>query len=240
VILCPYRSTDRGFPNLGHRGHGLACSFGWEREINLSTPEADANAIENEKIVVLILGGNPEGEELLYRQYRRGLMFLAKRHCPLQAEDCVQEAVMTAIQQIKKGRLENPAALPGYLTTILRRIALETRQKEQRRSGDQESFEVRVQTIHDRRENPERAFQIQQQAELMQAGLRQLKPAQREILTRFYLAGQTPAQICEEMGLTETQFRLHKSRSKQVLQESVSRSIKVPVGSNPSRACLAS
>lgn len=36
----------------------------------------------------------------------------------------------------------------------------------------------------------------------------------REILTRFYLHEQTQQQICDEMNLTETQFRLLKSRAK--------------------------
>ena len=36
----------------------------------------------------------------------------------------------------------------------------------------------------------------------------------REILTRFYLREQSQEQICEEMSLTETQFRLIKSRAK--------------------------
>ena len=31
---------------------------------------------------------------------------------------------------------------------------------------------------------------------------------------RFYLREQTPEEICDEMGLTETQFRLLKSRAK--------------------------
>jgi RNA polymerase sigma-70 factor, ECF subfamily len=36
----------------------------------------------------------------------------------------------------------------------------------------------------------------------------------REILTRFYLYEQSQEQICEEMELSETQFRLLKSRAK--------------------------
>jgi hypothetical protein len=36
----------------------------------------------------------------------------------------------------------------------------------------------------------------------------------REVLTRFYLQEQTVSQIAEEMSITETQFRLIKSRAK--------------------------
>ena len=36
----------------------------------------------------------------------------------------------------------------------------------------------------------------------------------REVLVRFYLREQTADEICRDMGLTETQFRLIKSRAK--------------------------
>jgi len=36
----------------------------------------------------------------------------------------------------------------------------------------------------------------------------------REILTRFYLQEQTQEEICAEMNLSDTQFRLLKSRAK--------------------------
>jgi DNA-directed RNA polymerase specialized sigma24 family protein len=60
----------------------------------------------------------------------------------------------------------------------------------------------------------------------MRKGLERLKPAQREILTRFYVQGQKPEQIRREMNLTATQFRLMKSRSKQVLEKSVTQTIR--------------
>jgi RNA polymerase sigma-70 factor, ECF subfamily len=36
----------------------------------------------------------------------------------------------------------------------------------------------------------------------------------RDILERFYLKEQTQEQICQEMSLSETQFRLLKARAK--------------------------
>jgi len=44
--------------------------------------------------------------------------------------------------------------------------------------------------------------------------LQEISPRDREILTRFYLHGQEQDEICQEMNLTETQFRLLKSRAK--------------------------
>ena len=44
--------------------------------------------------------------------------------------------------------------------------------------------------------------------------LRSSPPRDREILVRFYLREQTPAEICRDLDLTENQFRLIKSRAK--------------------------
>jgi DNA-directed RNA polymerase specialized sigma subunit len=48
----------------------------------------------------------------------------------------------------------------------------------------------------------------------MRVVLASLSPRDRNILERFYLQEQTQEQICEEMSLSETQFRLLKSRAK--------------------------
>ncbi len=54
----------------------------------------------------------------------------------------------------------------------------------------------------------------QEQQELVRSVLRRMSARYREILTRFYLDEQPQEQICQEMGLSDTQFRLLKSRTK--------------------------
>lgn len=53
-----------------------------------------------------------------------------------------------------------------------------------------------------------------QRSELVLSILRKMASRDREILTRFYLEEQPLEQICEDMSLTDTQFRLLKSRAK--------------------------
>ncbi len=53
-----------------------------------------------------------------------------------------------------------------------------------------------------------------QKIELMRTVLGELSEKDREILTRFYLHEQSQEQICEDMNLSDTQFRLLKSRAK--------------------------
>jgi RNA polymerase sigma-70 factor (ECF subfamily) len=68
--------------------------------------------------------------------------------------------------------------------------------------------------VADPRENPEESAIFRERAELIQRVLGELTERDREILTRFYLNEQSQDQICTEMSLTETQFRLLKSRAK--------------------------
>jgi RNA polymerase sigma-70 factor, ECF subfamily len=56
-----------------------------------------------------------------------------------------------------------------------------------------------------------------------------MAPRCREILERFYLREQRREQICREMSLTETQFRLLKSRAKARLGDRGQRRLKVTV-----------
>jgi RNA polymerase sigma-70 factor (ECF subfamily) len=48
----------------------------------------------------------------------------------------------------------------------------------------------------------------------MKSVLDSLSKRDRDILVRFYLNEEPQEQICREMALTETQFRLLKSRAK--------------------------
>jgi len=62
--------------------------------------------------------------------------------------------------------------------------------------------------------SPEDGSLAVERRRLIDAVLKGLAPRDREILFRLYLDAQSPDRICAEMGLTEAQFRLLKSRAK--------------------------
>jgi DNA-directed RNA polymerase specialized sigma subunit len=55
--------------------------------------------------------------------------------------------------------------------------------------------------------------------------LRELSDRDFEVLSRFYLREQTPRQICGEMGMTQVQFQLLKSRAKARLADLMRRKL---------------
>ena len=69
--------------------------------------------------------------------------------------------------------------------------------------------------LPDRGGNPEQIFLVGERRQLARRFIRMLPPHDREILARFYLHDQSREQICREMKLSFTQFRLHKWRAKE-------------------------
>jgi RNA polymerase sigma-70 factor, ECF subfamily len=189
----------------------------------MAAPTDHPQQVNNARIISLILSGDPTGEELLYVSFHRGLRFLAVRLSPLHADDCVQDTFLIAIKQIRTGKLSSPEALPAYLRTILRRMTWNFNAQSNRRTGGQDAYETAITSYADHRPDPEQELGVKDQARMMMDCLRSLKPRDQEILTRFYLQNQTAEDICSEMRLTETQFRLYKSRSKKLLEHAVAK-----------------
>ena len=101
----------------------------------------------------------------------------------------------------------------GFVRTIVRRQVaahidevVHTRKEET--SIDQGS------PLPDHSHSPEDRAISQEKLDVMMRTLRGMSGRDREILTRFYLQEQPQDQICKEMHLTDTQFRLLKSRAK--------------------------
>jgi RNA polymerase sigma factor (sigma-70 family) len=128
-------------------------------------------------------------------------------------EDRVHDTFLIVIQAIRRGDLREPERLMGFIRTVVRRQIssyIEQAVSRRREQGEMDSTFSMV----DRESSPEQRAIDQQKRELMAGILNRLGSRDREILTRFYLHEQTQEQICEEMALTETQFRLLKSRAK--------------------------
>lgn len=101
----------------------------------------------------------------------------------------------------------------GFVRTVVRRqVAASIEQAVHARRDLQDVEETTG--LADRSESPEETLICKQQAEIMSTVLGSISKRDREVLTRFYLLEQPQEQICREMRLTETQFRLLKSRAK--------------------------
>lgn len=166
------------------------------------------------ELVEKIRAGEPGAMEELYNLFSRGVRFyLCRQLGPHELEDRVHDTFLIVVQAIRRGELREPERLMGFVRTVVRRqVAAHIDRAVQTRKGQTElQWGLGV---SDERSDPEQDAIIRQKQEIMEKILRSVSRRDREILTRFYLLEQTQEQICLEMKLTETQFRLLKSRAK--------------------------
>jgi RNA polymerase sigma factor (sigma-70 family) len=152
--------------------------------------------------------------EQLYAVFSRGVRFyLCRQLGPQELEDKVHDTFLIVVQAIRRGDLREPDRLMGFVRTIVRRQVATYIDNAVQARKEQAELETGL-SICDGRSNPEEDAIARQHVEIMTSVLRSVSARDREILTRFYLLNQTQEQICSDMGLTDTQFRLLKSRAK--------------------------
>lgn len=174
----------------------------------------DLQAIDWQLLVTQIKGGKDEGMEQLYKLFSRGIRYyLCRQLGPQELEDKVHDTFLIVVNAIKRGDLREPERLMGFVRTVVRRQVAAYIEQAVHNRREQAELETGI-SVADRSQNPEQKAIIRQKAELMKSALDALSKRDRDILVRFYLQEQSQEQICREMSLTETQFRLLKSRAK--------------------------
>src|SRR5271165_4735848 len=165
-------------------------------------------------LVERIRRGEEAGMEELYRVFARGIRFYLCRQLGAQElDDKVHDTFLIVVQAIQRGDLREPDRLMGFVRTIVRRQVAAYIDEAVHSRREQAELDT-GHTIADLKENPEQIAMARQKADLMKSVLASLSQRDREILERFYLQEQPQDQICEQMHLSETQFRLLKSRAK--------------------------
>ncbi len=185
-----------------------------ERTVGSDDPSSVASKVDWYELVARIKRGDDSGLEDLYGLFGRGIRFyLCRQLGPQELDDKVHDAFLIVVQAIRRGDLREPERLMGFVRTVVRRQVAAYIDEVVHSRRDELHLDMGVR-VADSRKNPEQSAATKQKLELMQSILRSLSERDREVLTRFYLQEQTQEQICQEMKLTETQFRLLKSRAK--------------------------
>lgn len=191
-----------------------SCGVVGSRPPDPHNPYSGKAAVDLLALVDRVQSGDPQGMEELYRIFARGVRFYLCRHLGSQEiEDKVHDTFVLIVQAIMRGELREPERLMGYVRTVVRRQVAAHIDDAVHYRKEQLDVESGV-AIPDATTDPEKGAIWQQKSDLMECVLRRLSRRDREILTRFYLDEQPQEQICEEMNLSDTQFRLLKSRAK--------------------------
>ncbi|MGA2038196.1 MAG: sigma-70 family RNA polymerase sigma factor [Bryobacteraceae bacterium] len=165
-------------------------------------------------LVERIRAGDRAAMEELYGLFSKGIRFyLCRQLGPQDLDDRVHDVFLTITQAIQSGELREPERLMGYVRTVVRRqvaARIDANVNARRRLASLEDGIV----LRDHSPDPERLAIRRDNIEVALRILNSIARRDREVLIRFYLDEQPAEQICHEMDLTETQFRLIKSRAK--------------------------
>jgi len=200
--------------NAAGASPSTALSDASRRDPAPSKSEPAADFQEWGALVEEIRQGDQRAMEQLYKIFAKGIRFQLCRQLGLQElDDKVHDIFLIVVQAIQRGDLREPERLMGFVRTVLRRQVATHISKLVHSRRENVAADASL-LVSDARQNPEESLLSAQKVQLMREALRGISSRDREILTRFYLLEQPPAQICAEMGLSETQFRLLKSRAK--------------------------
>jgi RNA polymerase sigma-70 factor (ECF subfamily) len=171
------------------------------------------------RVVEQIRAGDPAGEETLYKVLNAGSrQFLQRRLGTQDVEDRVHDMFLIVAQAIIRGDLREPERLMGFVRTVLYRqlsLGISRVVGERETTVDLEATPY----LTSREPDPEQQVLSQERVAAIAQELRKLKEKDFELLTRYYLREQQPERIRDEMGLSQTQFLLRKSRAKARLAE---------------------
>ncbi len=150
----------------------------------------------------------------LYRRFDGNFRaFLSSRVGPDETDDRLHDSFVITVEAIRCGHVRAPEKINSFFLTVLRRQLTAENHRGARYHRPDRRDDAEPQ-FSDPRPNPEERAAEAQTRGLVQLVLAELPPREREILTRFYLLEQSPEEICAEMMLSATQFRLLKSRAK--------------------------
>jgi RNA polymerase sigma-70 factor (ECF subfamily) len=165
-------------------------------------------------LVTRIQSDDTRALEELYRIFARGIKYqICRQLGPQDLEDKVHDCFLIVVQAIKRGELREPDRLMGFVRTIVRRqIAayIDAVVQSRKQITDLENGRI----VADFGGDPENRILSREEGELAYRVLKGISRRDREILIRFYLLEEPQEVICQKMNLTETQFRLLKSRAK--------------------------
>lgn len=165
-------------------------------------------------LVERIRADDPAGMEELYAVFSKGIRFYLWRQVgPQELDDKVHDVFLIIAHAIRRGDLREPERLMGYVRTVVRRqVAAHIEEAVQLRRN-QAGIDSGT-AVQDSADTPEELAMAQEHDRIAKRILNSIPTRDREILVRFYLREQSAEQICQEMNLTGTQFRLIKSRAK--------------------------
>jgi RNA polymerase sigma factor (sigma-70 family) len=180
--------------------------------VPLFEPKPSAPVCWSSIVERIRVGDSAACEELYSTAFTDVRRWFSQRLGVQYADDRTHDTYLATIRAIINGDPREPDRLPGFIHVIAHRhFCSSLRSLRESRSREIAPDNL---ALLDPACDLDRAIIAREKRDWVKRALGALAPEQGEILKRFYVLEQTAEQICREMGLTETQFRLLKWRAK--------------------------
>lgn len=180
-------------------------------------------------LLAAVRANDPAARDRLYALFLDGFRGqLAAKVESEHLEDVLHNVFGDILAAVHRGAIRDPERFFGFVYTLLRRKYAKYVQDRISARTRSAQHPVSLDSSGEAQEAGSAATQEEEQLlrerrALMRAGIAELKPRDRELLTRFYLNEESQESVCESMGLTIRQFTLIKHRATRRLQAIVER-----------------
>lgn len=172
--------------------------------------EPQDQLMKSPDLVITLNKRDSKALDLIYRDYYRMLVLYALNYLKeqMQAEDCVQESIITAWQSDLTFKTE--AVFRSYLYTAVRNKALNILRHQKVKDGYADEFELE----HEKDE--EELIITQEYYQILFSAVERLKPDQREVIEMNLLQGGKLIEIAEALKIS---YRTAKRRKEMGIKE---------------------
>ena len=126
------------------------------------------------------------------------------------AEDVAQETLRRVIEALRAGRVDNPAALPGFVFQTARHICLQ----HHRSHGREQRALARLSDPYQREGSEPLAELIgEERIALVRAAVGRLAEADRQLLHWLYFEQEDPAEVARRLGVSAGALRVRRHRA---------------------------
>jgi RNA polymerase sigma-70 factor (ECF subfamily) len=152
--------------------------------------------------------------ELSSRYSARLLMFAARRTGDASAaEDITQETLRTVVDALRNGRVENLAALPGFVFTTARNICMHWARSAGRENSALSRYQTESDLSRTRPSDPLTELIAEDRRNSVRQALNGLSPDDRDLLSMLYYKGVGSDMVAAKLSITPAAVRVRKHRA---------------------------
>lgn len=179
------------------------------------------------EIVEGIQNNRPEAHEALYSMLQRSPRFFLWKETGVEStDDYLHDIYIIVVEAIRAGDIRIPDALRLFVRTITKRkVAQHIDSAIRSRHQDAEFSDGLTVSCECPLSNPERTAIVNERNAIIEDSLSFLNGRDQEIIRDFYGSGFNRKEICERLSISETQFRVRKTRALAVVAQKSQNSI---------------